>query len=36
MTPAVPADRWVLTLSNQQEFVVSKRQAHNVRRLLHL
>jgi hypothetical protein len=24
----------VLTLTNQQEFVVSKRQAHNIRRLL--
>jgi DNA-binding LytR/AlgR family response regulator len=33
---AITSHRWVLTLSNQQEFVVSKRQAHNVRRLLHL
>ncbi len=26
--------RWMLTLSNQLEMVVSKRQAHNIRRLL--
>jgi two-component system, LytTR family, response regulator len=31
---AITSHRWVLTLTNQQEFVVSKRQAHNVRRLL--
>lgn len=31
---AVTSHRWMLTLSNQQEFVVSKRQAHNIRRLL--
>jgi two-component system LytT family response regulator len=31
---AITSHRWVLTLSNQQEFVVSKRQAHNIRRLL--
>jgi two-component system LytT family response regulator len=31
---AITSHRWLLTLSNQQEFVVSKRQAHNVRRLL--
>jgi DNA-binding LytR/AlgR family response regulator len=27
--------RWMLTLTNQQEFIVSKRQAHTIRRLLH-
>jgi two-component system, LytTR family, response regulator len=31
---AVTSHRWMLTLTNQQEFVVSKRQAHNIRRLL--
>jgi DNA-binding LytR/AlgR family response regulator len=31
---AITSHRWMLTLSNQQEFVVSKRQAHNIRRLL--
>jgi DNA-binding LytR/AlgR family response regulator len=31
---AITSHRWILTLSNQQEFVVSKRQAHNIRRLL--
>jgi two-component system LytT family response regulator len=31
---AITSHRWVLTLSNEQEFVVSKRQAHNIRRLL--
>ena len=31
---AITSHRWVLTLSNQQEFIVSKRQAHNIRRLL--
>ena len=31
---AITSHRWLLTLSNQQEFVVSKRQAHNIRRLL--
>jgi two-component system LytT family response regulator len=31
---AITSHRWVLTLTNQQEFVVSKRQAHNIRRLL--
>jgi DNA-binding LytR/AlgR family response regulator len=31
---AITSHRWVLTLSNDQEFVVSKRQAHNIRRLL--
>jgi DNA-binding LytR/AlgR family response regulator len=32
---AIASHRWRLTLSNQQEFVVSKRQAHTIRRLLH-
>jgi two-component system LytT family response regulator len=31
---AITSHRWILTLSNEQEFVVSKRQAHNIRRLL--
>lgn len=31
---AITSHRWLLTLSNKQEFVVSKRQAHNIRRLL--
>jgi DNA-binding LytR/AlgR family response regulator len=31
---AITSHRWLLTLSNQQEFVVSKRQAHHIRRLL--
>jgi DNA-binding LytR/AlgR family response regulator len=33
---AITSHRWVLTLSNKQEFVVSKRQAHNIRRMLQL
>ncbi len=32
---AITSHRWLLTLSNAQEFVVSKRQAHHIRRLLH-
>jgi two-component system LytT family response regulator len=31
---AITSHRWMLTLSNQSELVVSKRQAHTVRRLL--
>ncbi len=31
---ALTSHRWMLTLSNGLEFVVSKRQAHNVRRIL--
>jgi two-component system LytT family response regulator len=31
---AITSHRWILKLSNEQEFVVSKRQAHNIRRLL--
>jgi DNA-binding LytR/AlgR family response regulator len=33
---AITSHRWILTLSNQQEFVVSKRQAHNIRRVFQL
>jgi DNA-binding LytR/AlgR family response regulator len=33
MSP-LSSQRWLLTLSNSQEFTVSKRQAHNVRRML--
>jgi two-component system LytT family response regulator len=29
------SQRWLVTLSNGQEFIVSKRQAHNVREVLH-
>jgi two-component system LytT family response regulator len=31
---ALTSHRWMLTLSNGLEFVVSKRQAHNIRRIL--
>ena len=31
---AITSHRWILTLSNEQEFVVSKRKAHYIRRLL--
>ncbi len=31
---AITSHRWMLTLTNDSEFVVSKRQAHNIRRLL--
>jgi DNA-binding LytR/AlgR family response regulator len=33
MTP-LSSQRWMLTLSNGRELIVSKRQAHNVRRML--
>jgi hypothetical protein len=33
MTP-LSSQRWLLTLSNGQEFIVSKRQAAHVRQLL--
>jgi DNA-binding LytR/AlgR family response regulator len=33
---AMSSQRWLLTLSNSQELMVSKRQAHTVRRLLQL
>lgn len=32
---ALSSQRWLITLSNDQEFIVSKRQAHSVRELLH-
>lgn len=31
---ALSSQRWLITLSNQQEFIVSKRLAHNVRQIL--
>jgi DNA-binding LytR/AlgR family response regulator len=31
---AITSHRWILTLSNQLELVVSKRRAHSIRRLL--
>lgn len=31
---SITSHRWLLTLTNDLEFVVSKRQAHNIRRLL--
>jgi two-component system LytT family response regulator len=34
MTP-LTSNRWLITLHNDLEFVVSKRQAHHIRRLLH-
>lgn len=33
---AITSHRWMLTLSNQQEFAVSKRQAHAIRGLIRL
>ena len=33
MSP-LSSQRWLLTLSNGQEFIVSKREAHNVRKIL--
>jgi two-component system LytT family response regulator len=32
---AISSQRWVITLSNSLQVIVSKRQAHNVRRMLH-
>ena len=32
---ALSSQRWLITLTNGQEFVASKRQAHSVRELLH-
>jgi two-component system, LytTR family, response regulator len=32
---ALSSQRWLITLNNDQEFVVSKRQAHGIRELLH-
>jgi DNA-binding LytR/AlgR family response regulator len=31
---AMSSQRWLLTLSNQQQLIVSKRQAHNIRQIL--
>jgi DNA-binding LytR/AlgR family response regulator len=31
---ALTSHRWMLTLSNESQLVVSKRQAHNIRRLV--
>jgi two-component system LytT family response regulator len=31
---AMSSQRWLLTLSNQQQLIVSKRQAHNIRQVL--
>ena len=33
---ALSSQRWLLTLNNGQEFIVSKRQARSVRQMLHL
>jgi two-component system LytT family response regulator len=32
---ALSSQRWLVTLSNAQQLVVSKRQAHNIRQILH-
>ncbi len=32
---AISSQRWILTLSNALQIVVSKRQAHNIRKILH-
>ena len=32
---ALTSNRWLMTLSNEAQFVVSKRLAHQVRRILH-
>ena len=32
---ALSSQRWLITLANDQEFIVSKRQAHGIRDLLH-
>jgi hypothetical protein len=32
---ALSSQRWLITLSNNQEFIASKRQAGDVRQLLH-
>jgi DNA-binding LytR/AlgR family response regulator len=31
---ALSSQRWLITLSNEQEFIASKRQAHGIRRLV--
>jgi DNA-binding LytR/AlgR family response regulator len=33
MSP-LTSQRWLLTLTNQQQLIVSKRQAHNIRTIL--
>jgi hypothetical protein len=32
---ALSSQRWLVTLSNALQIVVSKRQAHNIRQILH-
>ena len=32
---ALSSQRWLITLSNSLQIVVSKRQAHNIRQILH-
>jgi len=32
---ALSSQRWLITLTNGQEFVASKRQARSIRQLLH-
>ena len=32
---ALSSQRWLITLSNALQLVVSKRQAHNIRQILH-
>ncbi len=32
---AISSQRWIITLSNSLQVIVSKRQAHNVRQMLH-
>jgi DNA-binding LytR/AlgR family response regulator len=32
---ALSSQRWLVTLSNALQLVVSKRQAHNIRQILH-
>ena len=32
---ALSSQRWMITLSNSLELIVSKRQAHGIRRILH-
>jgi DNA-binding LytR/AlgR family response regulator len=32
---SLSSQRWMITLSNALQLVVSKRQAHNIRKILH-
>ena len=32
---AISSQRWLVTLSNSLQLIVSKRQAHNIRHILH-